>query len=67
MDVTPIASGAQLRISYYRVSFSVGLQNSLRAKSDAKATAFAPVVKNVNLAPGKLFGAFRCLLALSSG
>jgi hypothetical protein len=67
MDVTPIAGGAQLRLSHLGVSFSVGLQDFLRAKSDAKATAFAPVVKNVNLAPGKLFGAFRCLLALNSG
>jgi len=67
MDVTPIAGGAQLRMSHYRVSFSVGLQNFPRAKSDAKATAFAPVVKNVNLALGELFGALRCLLALSSG
>jgi hypothetical protein len=66
MDVTPIASGAQLRISYHRVSFPIGLQNSLRAKSDAKATAFAPVVKDVHLAPRKLLFGFCCLLALNS-
>jgi hypothetical protein len=64
MDVTPIASGTQLRISYHGVSFSVGLQNSLRAKSDAKATAFAPVVKDVHLAPGELLFGFCCVFAL---
>ena len=66
MDVTPIAGGAQPRMSYHRVSFSVGLQNLLRAKGDAKATALAPVVENVNLAPGELLFGFCCLLALNS-
>jgi hypothetical protein len=66
MDVTPIAGGAQLRMSHHRVSFSVGLQNLLRAKSDAKATALAPVVKDMHLAPGELSFGFRCIPALNS-
>jgi hypothetical protein len=64
MGVTPIAGGAQLRMSHHRVSFSVGLQNPLRAKGNAKATAFAPVVENVNLAPWELL--FGLILALNS-
>jgi hypothetical protein len=64
MDVTPIAGGAQLRMSHHGVSFSIGLQNLARAKSDAKATALAPVVENVNLAPGELFR-FHRFFALS--
>jgi len=65
MDVTPIAGGAQLRMSHHGVSFSVGLQNLPRAKSDAKATALAPVVENVNLAPGELFFRFHWFFAFS--
>jgi hypothetical protein len=66
MDVTPIAGGAQLRMSHHGMSFSVGFQNLLRAKSDAKATAFAPVVKDVHLAPGELLFGFCCVFALNS-
>jgi hypothetical protein len=67
MDVTPIAGGAQFRMSHLGMSLSVGLQNFPGAKSDAKATALAPVVENVNLTPGELLLGFRCLPALGSG
>jgi hypothetical protein len=66
MGVTPIAGGAQLRMSHHGVSFSVGLQNLPRAKSDAKATALAPVVENVNIAPGELPFGFCYVFALNS-
>jgi hypothetical protein len=66
MDVTPIAGGATLRMSHHGMSLSVSLQNLLRTKSDAKATALAPVVKDVHLTFGELFSGFRCLLALSN-
>jgi hypothetical protein len=66
MDVTPIAGGAQLRMSHHGVPFSIGLQNLPRAKSDAKATALAPVVENVNFTPGELFFRFHWFFALSN-
>jgi len=63
MDVTPVAGGAQLGMSHHRVSFSIGLQNSLRAKGDAKATALAPVREDGHMAPGQpAFGAGLFLL-----
>jgi hypothetical protein len=66
MGITPIAGGAQLRMSHHGVSFPVGLQNPLRAKGDAKATTLTPVIENVNLTPGRLFLRFRCVFALDS-
>jgi hypothetical protein len=66
MDVTPITGSAQLRMGHHGVSFSIGLQNLAWAKSDAKATALAPVVENVNFAPGELFFRFHRFFALSN-
>jgi hypothetical protein len=52
-------------MSHHGVSFSVGFQNLLRAISNAKATALAPVVKDMHLSLGELFLGL-CVSAFSS-